>query len=153
MKMDSWKKSMQTGFLLGFVTYAVWFVFTIAVYYLCGRENYIESDSMREVINGFSFMHINVFGAIAASLVPFFVLRYDEVKYVLLCVITAPVMYLFLFFITLVVPEVLFGGLDYPLETFDAKFYATMTFPLGSIIGTLWSVVFKALLKPKQKLL
>lgn len=147
VKIDSGKKSMQVGFLLGIITYVFLVLFTTVIYYLCKKENFISENSMHEVINGFNFMHVNVAGAVLAALVPFFVLHYDKVKYVPLCVVTAAIMYFFLFFISLVVPEVLFGGLDYALETFDAKFYATVTFPLGSIIGTVWSVVFKSIIK------
>lgn len=150
MKIDSGKKSMQAGFLLGVITYALLAIFITVIYYLCKKENFISAESMHEVVNGFNFMHINVVGALLAALVPFFVLRYDEAKYVPLCVITAAIIYLFLFFISLVVPEVLFGGLDYPLETFDAKFYAMVTFPLGSIIGTVWSVIFKSVLRIRK---
>lgn len=150
MKIDSWKKAMQGGFLFGLITYALLAVFTTVVYYMCGRENFIAPESMHEAIGGLSFMHVNVVGAIVAALVPFFALSYKSVKYVPLCFFTAAVMYLFVFFISLVVPEVIFGGLDYPLETLDAKFYATMTFPLGTFVGTVWSVIFKAVIKMKQ---
>lgn len=147
MKMDSWKTSMQNGFLFGFISCILLAVFTAAVYFMCGKENYIAHEGMKEAIGGLSFMNINVFGAILAAAVPFFLLRYDSVKYVSLCFVTAAVTYILLFFFLLVVPEVLSPGLNSLFETFDAKFYATITFPLGTVVGTVWSIVFRSIFK------
>lgn len=139
MKINSTKKSLLRGVAYGVLTFAVYIAFTCLLYYYLNGENFINKDKTVEMINGVSFIGVEIAGVVISSLIPIFLIRYKSVDYYITSVFVAILIYSFLFITYFVLKSAMPLSLvqNSPLNSFDAIYYGIVIFPFGALIGLL----------------
>ena len=152
MKVDSIKKSLVAGIVLGSCVFLVYTLFTCFIYYLLNGENFVYKGEIRNVINGISFDAVKIVAVVISTVIPIMLVRYKKITHYIFTILIAVVLYIAYFSAYLValsyVPIEM--AINFPMNSFDAFIYGLVNFPLGAIIGIIINVGVNFLINRKQ---
>lgn len=152
IRINSWKQSVKSGLLNGIITSVLLTIFVCFVHYvLLGQEEFIGKAETLDHIGIFSFKVIQIVGALLSACVPIFLLRYSKFKFLYLYAFLSSALYVLLYIFLLFFGEIISFGFLYPMENFDTIVYACVSFPIGSVIGTIISIIINSMNNKKQQ--
>ena len=152
MKIDSNKKAILAGALLGTCVFFAYVIFTCLLYYFMGGENFVYKGETRDIVNGISFNLVKIMSFVISAVIPILLIRYKKICYYELSVFIAVVLYA-LYFIAYFVclsSMPIEMALKFPMNSFDAIIFGIFNFPLGAIIGILLNIGVNFLINKKQ---
>ena len=135
MRINSAKKAVFAGFLYAIMLFGLYIIFTYSIACLTEGAHFVTQGDNLMVVNGVSFVFVQIAGVILSALLPIFFLRYDSTENCSICIFIAAICYIIMFFLLLFLPWKVIK--DSPLNSFDAVIYGIFIFPLGSVIGLL----------------
>ncbi len=150
MEMDSMKKSLKMGALSGGCTYLLYVVFIVGIGLLTRWQNFwvlseVTGAAIFQPHGAISWEITNIAGLILASLVPVFLMKYEQIKYAFSYIGISLLVFIWLYATTLgayfVIGDMTKTAVFCPFATFDALYYLIFVFLLGSAIGTVASFV------------
>lgn len=154
MKIDSWRKMIQYGFIHSVIIMLTYVCFCCIVYALVDGQYFINKGATEEILNGISFNTIRIVGVGISALANVLLLRYTHFKYLFVYIIVRSMSYIALYaliFLGMSVAFDILGDLsNFPLNTFDSIYYALAIFPLGSVIGIIIAVVINTIRNMQQ---
>lgn len=149
-KITTWKSTVTQGLRLGSISFLLLTIFTCFLHYIIlSGESYIGKSEINDIINGISFCTVNVLCGILATVVPIFFLRYTRITFLILILFISSCTYLLLYIVCVCCGEFISFGLLYPMEEFDTIIYALISFPVGSCVGTMVSVITNTVINNK----
>lgn len=143
LKIDSSKKAIVAGVILGFCVFFAYALFTCLLHYLFNGEHFIDKGATKESINGISFSVVQSIAVVISAVIPILLIRYKKVDYYVLSIFIAVALYIlfFVIYIVYVGAMPIEKALKFPMNSFDALYYGIFNFPLGAVIGILVNAV------------
>ncbi len=124
--------------------FTVYITFVFLISYLTGGKTFIKYDIIVEKIGVISFNSVTIIGFVLSAVVPMITLRYQRIRYIFLYILSGIMLFVFLYCLVwgvLFLIYHIFDDIFYcPLNTFDAIYYAMLTFR-GAGIGTLLALI------------
>jgi len=142
LKIDSNKKAVISGVLLGTCVFCAYALFTCLLYYLLGGENFVYKGETRDVVNGISFNVVQIMAVVISAVIPILLIRYKKIYYYELSVfigIALYALYFIAYFVCLSSMPIEMA-LRFPMNSFDAIIFGIFNFPFGAIIGIIINV-------------
>lgn len=97
-KINTWKSIVTQGLRLGSMSFLLLTIFTCFFHYIIlSGEFYIGKAETIGVINGFSFVLVNILCGVLGTVVPIFFLRYAKTKFLILILFISSCTYLLLY--------------------------------------------------------
>ena len=152
LKIDSNKKAVIAGVLLGTCVFFAYAIFTCLLYYLLGGENFVYKGETRDVVNGISFNIVQIMAVVISAVIPILLIRYKKMEHYELCVFIAIVLYALYFIVYFICLSAMpvEMALGFPMNSFDALIFGIFNFPLGAIIGIMLNIGVNFLINKKQ---
>lgn len=132
MKIDSWKKANKAALKQAAICVLFCIVYTYAVMFLTGGEEFISKQPTESVINGIRHDVVLIVCGMLAALIPIICVRYTNIKFLLLHIPMGVIYYIVILFLC-----VLFV-ID---DNFDFLAYAIISLPAGAVAGTIIAVI------------
>lgn len=152
MKVNSNKKAVVAGVILGTCVFFAYALFTCFLYYLLNGENFVYKGETRDIINGISFNVVKNVAVVISAVTPILLIRYKKIAHYGLSIFIAMILYIVYFVVYFVclssMPIEM--ALKFPMNSFDALIYGIFNFPLGAIIGILLNCGINFLHNKKQ---
>ena len=141
LNIHSYKTACISALVQSFLSVLLCILFTYIVLRLTGFEEFIGKDGKEKIINGIRYDVVLCIGAVVSAFVPILLLRYNEIKYLFLFLLSSVMFYVIILFL---VVSFLIGG------SFDFINYATSSFPIGAGFGTVIAIIINATRKRKE---
>ena len=135
------KSACISALVQAFLSVLLCILFTYIVLRLTGFEEFIGKDGKEEIINGIRYDVVLCIGAVVSAFVPILLLRYNEIKYLFLFLLSSVMFYVIILFLVVLF---LIGG------SFDFINYATTSFPVGAGMGTVIAIIINTIENRKE---
>ena len=140
MKQTTIKKSILMGIMSGGVSFVVYVLLVLGAGVLTGWQPFFGADFTAQKIGGYSWEICAAVGVILFSLVPVFLLRYEKISQLIVYLFVSVLSVLWLYGIILWI-WMLVNPAWCPFATLDALYYLMFSVSVGSVVGTVVSVV------------
>ena len=160
MRIKNWRNAVLSGIISAAATILACIIFTYVLDILLRGKNFAGKE-FTSVINGISFIAVQITGGIISALIPLLILRYSSSKFLFAYLPVSVSIYLALClaiqfglsqWILYELHANTKGSIFYnsPLNSFDYLCYCVFTFPIGATVGTMLSIVINEIRNRKS---
>ncbi len=140
MKQTTFKKSIWMGLMSGGISFGIYVLLVLGAGILTGWQTFFGADLTAQKIGIYSWEICAAVGVILFSLVPVFLLRYEKISQLVVYLLVSVLSVLWLYGIILWIWMMINSGWC-PFATLDALYYLMFSVSVGSVVGTVVSVV------------